>query len=113
MIAKWFDENVTTADVLIIAVLLAGLVAAFLGLGEFLGAAIGSATTYVVKDKSKQTQANEERTKRLETELAKERRLHDDFIKKAKEIAETDASDTPLDDLVASANARISRSKDR
>lgn len=89
-------------------ILLAGIIAALLGLKEFFGTALGAVTTYVVKDKTSKTQAQEERTKRLEVELLEERRQHDEFIKKATEIARKDADHTELDDLVARANSRIS-----
>lgn len=104
---KWLDENATMGDFLMWGILLAGVIAALLGLKEFFGAALGSVSTYVVKDKTTKAQAQEERAKRLEMELIAERREHDDFIAKAAEIARKNTDDTDLDELVAAANRRI------
>ena len=104
---KWLDENATMGDFLMWGILLAGIIAALLGLKEFFGTALGAVTTYVVKDKSTKTQVQEERTKKLEMDLIEERRKHDEFIKKATEIARKDADNAELGDLVARANSRI------
>ena len=109
---KWLDENAIMSDLLMVLVFIGGVIALVLGYKEFFGTSIGAITTYVVKDKSTKTQSQEERTKRLEMDLIEERRKHDEFIKKATEIARKDADNSELGDLVARANSRINGGTD-
>ncbi|NCC97274.1 MAG: hypothetical protein EOM02_10585 [Synergistales bacterium] len=108
----WLDENACMSDFLMWGILIFGTIAAAMGLKEFFGTALGAVTTYVVKDKTSKTQAQEERTKRLEVELLEERRRTDEFVAKAAEIARKDIDNTELDELVARANRRISGGTD-
>lgn len=110
MFKKWWDENATLSDLLMIILVLFGVIVAFMGLKEIVSAIVGAVTTYVVKDKSKKTQDMEERTKRLEAELMEGRKAHDQHIEKVKADARDSIHDTDIDDLVDEANKRISGS---
>lgn len=105
---EWLDENACMSDFLMVLAFLGGVIALAFGFKEYFGAALSAVTTYVVKDKTSKTQAQEERTKRLEVELLEERRRTDEFVAKAAEIARKDIDNTELDELVARANRRIS-----
>ena len=107
MFKEWLDENMTMSDVLIIVIVIAGLIAALLGLKEFFGASIGAATTYLTKDKTKRTQLQEERTREYEMSIRKERDMNDGIVKIAVEKAMSSINDDELDELVAAANKRI------
>ena len=113
MFKKWLDENMTMSDVLIIVIILAGLVAALVGLKEFFGASIGAATTYITKDRSKRTQEQEERTKVIEQTIKEERSVNDAEIQKRIDKALAVVQHSDLDELVDAANARIRRSTEK
>lgn len=113
MLKKWLDENMTMSDVLIIVIVLAGLVAALLGLKEFFGASIGAATTYITKDRSKRTQEQEERTKVIEHTIKEERSVNDEAIQKRIDKALAVVQHSDLDDLVDAANARLRGSTEK
>ena len=101
------------SDVLIIVIILAGLVAALVGLKEFFGASIGAATTYITKDRSKRTQEQEERTKVIEQTIKEERSVNDAEIQKRIDKALAVVQHSDLDELVDAANARIRRSTEK
>ena len=107
MFKQWLDENLTMSDVLIIIIVIAGLCAAVLGLGEFFGASIGAATTYLTKEKTKRTQQQEEKTREYEYEMRKERDANDKLVQIAVEKALDSIADDDLDDLIVAANKRI------
>ena len=107
MFKQWLDENLTMSDVLIIVIIIAGLCAAVLGLKEFFGAAIGAATTYLTKEKTKRTQQQEEKTREYEYEMRKERDANDKLVQIAVEKALATVADDDLDDLIVAANKRI------
>lgn len=111
MFKKWIDENLTMSDVLIVLIILAGLVAALLGLKEFFGASIGAATTYVTKERSKRTQEQEERTKVIEKTILEERSINDEEIQRRVDEALACVRHSDLDELVASANERLRKRK--
>lgn len=113
MFKKWLDENMTMSDVLIIVIILAGLVAAMVGLKEFLGASIGAATTYITKDRSKRTQEQEERTKVIEQTIKEERSVNDAEIQKRIDKALAVVQPSDLDELVDAANKRLSGSTEK
>lgn len=113
MFKKWLDENMTMSDVLIIIIVLAGLVAALVGLKEFFGASIGAATTYITKDRSKRTQEQEERTKVIEQTIKEERSVNDAEIQKRINKALAVVQHSDLDELVDAANERLSGSTEK
>lgn len=113
MFKKWLDENMTMSDVLIIVIVLAGLVAALVGLKEFFGASIGAATTYITKDRSKRTQEQEERTKVIEQTIKEERSVNDAEIQKRIDKALAVVQHSDLDELVDAANKRLSGSTEK
>ena len=113
MFKKWLDENMTMSDVLIIVIILAGLVAALVGLKEFFGASIGAATTYITKDRSKRTHEQEERTKVIEQTIKEERSVNDAEIQKRIDKALAVVQHSDLDELVDAANARIRTSTEK
>lgn len=113
MFKKWLDENMTMSDVLIIVIVLAGLVAALVGLKEFFGASIGAATTYITKDRSKRTQEQEERTKVIEKAIHEERSVNDEEVQKRVDQALAAVQYSDLDELVDAANKRLSASTEK
>ena len=113
MFKKWLDENMTMSDVLIIIIVLAGLVAALVGLKEFFGASIGAATTYITKDRSKRTQEQEERTKVIEKAIHEERSVNDAEVQKRVDQALAVVQHSDLDELVDAANKRLSGSTEK
>lgn len=113
MFTKWLDENMTMSDVLIIVIILAGLVAALVGLKEFFGASIGAATTYITKDRSKRTQEQEERTKVIEKAIHEERSVNDAEVQKRVDQALAVVQHSDLDELVDAANKRLGASTEK
>jgi cell division protein YceG involved in septum cleavage len=93
MLKQWFDENVTMADIILLSIVFLGVIALIVGANEVVTAAMGSASTYLVKDKSR-------RTKQLEQEIKEERVAHEVEIETAISGARVDDSVTYVNQLL-------------
>ena len=93
MLKQWFDENVTMADIILLSIVLLGVIALVVGAKEIVTAAMGSASTYLVKDKSR-------RTKQIEQEIKEERVVHDQEIESAVDGASVGNSVTYVNQLL-------------
>ena len=104
---KWLEDNLTMSDCVILSILLLGLIALFWGAKEIATAALGSATTYVVKDKTRKTREEEVEVEKLRAEIQEERRKNDERLEKEVAAARAHALDSNLSDLVDRANRRV------
>ena len=93
MLKQWFDENVTMADIILLSIVFLGVIALIVGAKEIVTAAMGSASTYLVKDKSR-------RTKQIEQEIKEERVVHDAEIENAVADAHVGNSVTYVNQLL-------------
>jgi len=93
MLKQWFDENVTMADIILLSIVLLGIIALIVGAKEIVTAAMGSASTYLVKDKSR-------RTKQIEQDIKEERITHEMEIETAVSGARVDDSVTYVNQLL-------------
>jgi hypothetical protein len=93
MLKQWFDENVTMADIILLSIVLLGVIALIVGAKEIVTAAMGSASTYLVKDKSR-------RTKQIEQDIKEERITHDQEIESAVNGANVGNSVTYVNQLL-------------
>lgn len=93
MLKQWFDENVTMADIILLSIVLLGAIALVVGAKEIVTAAMGSASTYLVKDKSR-------RTKQIEQDIKEERITHEMEIETAVSGARVDDSVTYVNQLL-------------